>query len=181
MSVCVPGAAEQSSSQGWLVEDDYRFPDNGTAVRLAFGCETGETGEIFRQTADGILGLGNSGSAFHSQLVAQGVIEDTFALCFGLPQGGTLLLGDAPLQPDANVHTVHTPLVTTGRFGSSQYWNIDMDDVVVDNVKMNVPKVGVLTIGSMRRHCVWQSAASWPSCAHHSAPVSSNCGLSCNG
>jgi hypothetical protein len=28
-----------------------------------------------------------------SQLVAQGVIDDTFALCFGFPSGGMMLLG----------------------------------------------------------------------------------------
>jgi hypothetical protein len=29
-------------------------------VDVVFGCETKETGEIFNQEADGILGLGNS-------------------------------------------------------------------------------------------------------------------------
>ena len=33
---------------------------NGGGVGVVFGCETRETGEIFNQEADGILGLGNS-------------------------------------------------------------------------------------------------------------------------
>lgn len=28
------------------------------------------------------------------QLVANGIIEDVFSLCFGYPQGGTMLLGE---------------------------------------------------------------------------------------
>eukprot|EP00967_Tisochrysis_lutea_P133458 scaffold234319_cov21-Tisochrysis_lutea.AAC.3 len=47
-------AAEGSSSQGVLVEDVFAFPDTagsmagGSSVRIVFGCEEGETGEIFR-------------------------------------------------------------------------------------------------------------------------------------
>ncbi len=33
---------------------------SATQVPVVFGCETRETGEIFNQEADGILGLGNS-------------------------------------------------------------------------------------------------------------------------
>lgn len=61
-------AAERSSSEGWLVEDDFRFPDAGLPVRLVFGCENGETGEIFRQKADGIMGMGNNHNAIQSQV-----------------------------------------------------------------------------------------------------------------
>lgn len=51
-------AAEQSSSAGMLVEDHMQLGDGG--VTVVFGCETKETGEIFNQEADGIMGLGNS-------------------------------------------------------------------------------------------------------------------------
>lgn len=51
-------AAEQSSSSGMLVSDLLQLRDGG--VEVVFGCETKETGEIFNQEADGILGLGNS-------------------------------------------------------------------------------------------------------------------------
>lgn len=41
-----------------LVSDLLQLRDGG--VEVVFGCETKETGEIFNQEADGILGLGNS-------------------------------------------------------------------------------------------------------------------------
>lgn len=63
-----PRAAERSSSEGWLIEDNFQFPDNHTAVRLVFGCENGETGEIYKQMADGIMGMGNNNNAFQSQV-----------------------------------------------------------------------------------------------------------------
>ena len=51
-------SAEQSSSAGVLVEDHMQLGSGG--VDVVFGCETKETGEIFNQEADGIMGLGNS-------------------------------------------------------------------------------------------------------------------------
>ncbi len=38
--------------------DQLQLRDGG--VDVVFGCETKETGEIYNQEADGILGLGNS-------------------------------------------------------------------------------------------------------------------------
>ena len=52
-------AAEESSSEGILVRDKLLLPDAGTAD-VVFGCETKETGEIYRQQADGLMGLGSS-------------------------------------------------------------------------------------------------------------------------
>lgn len=51
-------AAEQSSSSGLLISDQLNLSDG--SVDIVFGCETKETGEIYNQEADGILGLGNS-------------------------------------------------------------------------------------------------------------------------
>ena len=44
-------------------------------VPLTFGCTTRETGEIFQQVADGILGMGASSTGFPSQLGAAGALE----------------------------------------------------------------------------------------------------------
>lgn len=52
--------AEQSSSSGVLLSDLLHLRDGAELVPVVFGCETRETGEIFNQAADGILGLGNS-------------------------------------------------------------------------------------------------------------------------
>lgn len=53
-------AAEQSSSAGVLLSDVIHLQDGAPPVAVMFGCETRETGEIYNQAADGILGLGDS-------------------------------------------------------------------------------------------------------------------------
>lgn len=57
LTLCMP-AAEQSSSSGNLIQDELQLL--GGTSPVVFGCETRETGEIFSQEADGIMGLGNS-------------------------------------------------------------------------------------------------------------------------
>lgn len=53
-------AAEQSSSSGVLLSDVLNLSDGKPPVMVSFGCELKETGEIYNQVADGILGLGDS-------------------------------------------------------------------------------------------------------------------------
>lgn len=60
--------AEQSSSEGFLIEDVLHLHDGSEAVPFRFGCETRESGEIFRQEADGIMGLGNSDASIINQV-----------------------------------------------------------------------------------------------------------------
>ncbi|GIL60482.1 hypothetical protein Vafri_15027 [Volvox africanus] len=119
--------AERSSSEGWMVEDVFGFPDAQPPVRMVFGCENGETGEIYRQMADGIMGMGNNHNAFQSQLVARGVIDDVFSLCFGYPKDGILLLGDVKMP--ARAKTVYTPLVSNLHL---HYYNIKMEGISVN-------------------------------------------------
>lgn len=84
--------AEQSSSEGKLVTDMFTFPNNITRVPVTFGCENGETGEIFKQKPDGILGMGFSPGAFHSQVIRWRVLfVGGWALFFvgeGIEHGG---------------------------------------------------------------------------------------------
>lgn len=74
--------AEQSSSAGRVVVDVVSLGPtlNGTVV---FGCETRETGEILRQAADGILGMGRGDTSLVAQLAKEGAIADVFSLCYG--------------------------------------------------------------------------------------------------
>jgi hypothetical protein len=59
-----------SSSEGWLVQDKLRFPDNGSSIDFVFGCENKETGAIFKQQVDGVLGMGNNENSFPRQVGA---------------------------------------------------------------------------------------------------------------
>jgi hypothetical protein len=75
----ISGAAEESSSEGWLVQDKFTFPDKGSSIDVVFGCEAYETGEIYRQRVDGILGMGNNENSFARQV---GGLQDS--TCFSL-------------------------------------------------------------------------------------------------
>mmetsp|Transcript_22652 Transcript_22652/g.62543 ORF Transcript_22652/g.62543 Transcript_22652/m.62543 type:complete len:640 (-) Transcript_22652:415-2334(-) len=132
--------AEGSSSQGVLVEDVFAFPDTagsmagGSSVRIVFGCEEGETGEIFRQKADGLIGMGDNDNSFHSQLLKMGAIADSFALCFGYPSGGTMLLGDVSFPGSEDM--VYTPLL---RRSSVHYYTLTLNEITVGNKPVEVP------------------------------------------
>lgn len=124
--------AERSSSAGWLVQDMYSFPDNGTAVPVSFGCSNLETGEIYKQAADGLLGMGHNVNAFHNQLAASGVIDPVFSLCFGFPSGGGMFLGDVDLPPEIDLR--YTPLVDTGY----HYYNLRLDGIQIAGQPIDV-------------------------------------------
>ncbi len=53
---------------GLQVEDAMSLHDGGGGARVVFGCEGRETGEIYRQKADGLLGLGNSEASVVNQV-----------------------------------------------------------------------------------------------------------------
>ena len=118
--------AEQSSSSGILLEDVVALHDGGSGVPVIFGCETRETGEIFKQRADGLFGLGNSDASVINQLVAAGEIDDVFSLCFGMVEGdGVLMLGDSPATADIPLQ--HTPLVPSPTHPF--YYNVRLDAI----------------------------------------------------
>lgn len=172
--------AEQSSSSGLLVADLLAMHDGGPGARLVFGCETREGGEIYRQRADGLVGLGNSGeggrrrflgrracpgmgwgqagwpvawaegpvraappaladAGIVNQLVAAGVIDDAFSLCFGSVAGdGALVLGDAP-PPPGLPPLAFTPLVPNR--GHPFYYNVRLSSIAVGGTPLDVQPV----------------------------------------
>lgn len=66
-------AAEQSSSFGNLIQDELQLL--GGTSPVVFGCETLETGEIFSQEADGIMGLGNSEVSVINQVCQSAILS----------------------------------------------------------------------------------------------------------
>lgn len=96
--------AEQSSSSGVLVKDALHLHDGAAPAPVVFGCETRETGEIFRQRADGLLGLGRSPNSLLQQLVTLGEVDNAFSICFGSVDGeGALVLGSGGLPQDVGL------------------------------------------------------------------------------
>nr|BBK07876.1 aspartyl protease family protein [Coccomyxa sp. KJ] len=126
--------AEQSSSAGLLVSDQLQLRDGG--VEVVFGCETKETGEIYNQEADGILGLGNSEVSLVNQLAGSGVIDDVFALCFGSVEGdGALMLGDVDAA-EYDIALQYTALLSS--LAHPHYYSVQLDALWVGGQQLPV-------------------------------------------
>jgi hypothetical protein len=89
--------AEMSSSSGVLGEDVVSFGNLSelSPQRAVFGCENDETGDLYSQRADGIMGLGRGDLSIMDQLVDKKVISNSFSLCYGGMNvgGGAMVLG----------------------------------------------------------------------------------------
>ncbi|KAM3758103.1 hypothetical protein ACB098_01G017400 [Castanea mollissima] len=87
--------------------------------------ERRETGDLYTQRADGIMGLGRGRLSVMDQLVDKGVISDSFSLCYGGMDvgGGAMILGGISSPPDM-VFTHSDPY-------RSPYYNIDLKAILV--------------------------------------------------
>ncbi|XP_039008129.1 aspartic proteinase 39-like [Hibiscus syriacus] len=119
--------AEMSSSSGVLGEDFMSFGNQSELVpqRAVFGCENEETGDLYSQHADGIMGLGRGDLSVVDQLVEKGVISDSFSLCYGGMDigGGAMVLGGISAPSDM-VFSYSDPV-------RSPYYNIDLKEIHV--------------------------------------------------
>ncbi|PHT55323.1 hypothetical protein CQW23_03809 [Capsicum baccatum] len=97
--------AEISSRFGLLGEDILSFGNLSELgpQRAVFGSEIAETGDIYTQRADGIMGLGRGDVSIVDQLVEKHVISDSFSLCYGGMDfgGGLMILGG--INPPAHM------------------------------------------------------------------------------
>ncbi|KAE8657063.1 Eukaryotic aspartyl protease family protein isoform 2 [Hibiscus syriacus] len=127
--------AEMSSSSGVLGEDLVSFGnDSELAPQPAiFGCENMETGDLYSQRADGIMGLGRGRLSVVDQLVDKGVIGDSFSLCYGGMDvgGGAMVLGEISPPPDM-VFSHSDPF-------RSPYYNIELKEIHVAGKQLNLP------------------------------------------
>ncbi|XVF39843.1 hypothetical protein PTKIN_Ptkin01aG0064700 [Pterospermum kingtungense] len=130
--------AEMSSSSGVLGEDVVSFGNESELVpqRAVFGCENMETGDLYSQRADGIMGLGRGRLSIVDQLVDKGVIGDSFSLCYGGMDvgGGAMVLGKITPSPDM-IFSHSDPF-------RSPYYNIELKDMLVAGKRLKLP-VGV--------------------------------------
>ncbi|KAK1359913.1 Aspartic proteinase-like protein 2 [Heracleum sosnowskyi] len=114
--------AEMSTSSGVLGNDIISFGDQSELApqRANFGCENVETGDLYRQRADGIMGLGRGELSIVNQLVDNAVISDSFSLCYGGMDvgGGAMVLGG--VSPPNDMIFIHS---NTGR---STYYNVEL-------------------------------------------------------
>ncbi|KAF5945994.1 hypothetical protein HYC85_016222 [Camellia sinensis] len=133
--------AELSSSSGVLGEDIISFGNESELApqRAVFGCENVETGDLYSQHADGIMGLGHGDLSVVDQLVDRGVISDSFSLCYGGMDvgGGAMILGG--ISPPANmVFSRSDPARRYFRDGNSPYYNIELKEMHVAGKKLSL-------------------------------------------
>ncbi|QDZ24592.1 aspartic peptidase [Chloropicon primus] len=141
MSVCSYARRyqEQSSSTGLLLTDVLRLGPGVGDHRFGFGCETEETGMIFNQRADGVIGFGNNPSSIINQLVAQGAMENTFSICMGgFRGGGALFLGDESLPPTSGDQRMRYAQVHTRR-ENPEFYAVSVRGMKLGSSKVNVP------------------------------------------
>jgi len=126
--------AEMSTSSGILGKDQIGFGQDSQLgpQALLFGCETRETGDLYSQRADGIMGLGRGPLSLVDQLVGSGAMADSFSLCYGGMEdgGGAMILGAIPPLPDM----VFTPSDPT----RSNYYNLPLKEIQVQGVPLKV-------------------------------------------
>ncbi|KAL2514785.1 Eukaryotic aspartyl protease family protein [Forsythia ovata] len=119
--------AEMSSSSGVLGEDIVSFGNQSELPpqRAVFGCENMETGDLYSQHADGIMGLGHGDLSIVDQLVDKGVISDSFSLCYGGMDvgGGAMVLGG--IIPPSDM------VFARSDADRSPYYNIDLKEIHV--------------------------------------------------
>ncbi|XP_055807257.1 aspartic proteinase 36-like isoform X2 [Solanum dulcamara] len=119
--------AEMSSSSGVLGQDIVSFGNQSELApqRAVFGCENRETGDLYSQHADGIMGLGRGDLSIVDQLVEKHVISDSFSLCYGGMDfgGGAMVLGGIK-PPSDMVFTNSDPV-------RSPYYNIELKEIHV--------------------------------------------------
>ncbi|KAK1555741.1 hypothetical protein Q3G72_030710 [Acer saccharum] len=130
--------AEMSSSSGVLGEDIVSFGNESELVpqRAVFGCENVETGDLYTQRADGIIGLGRGQISIVDQLVDKGVISNSFSLCYGGMDvgGGAMVLGAITPPPDM-VFSSSDP-------NRSPYYNIELKEIHVAGTPLKLnPKI----------------------------------------
>ncbi|XP_051144866.1 aspartic proteinase 36-like [Andrographis paniculata] len=130
--------AEMSSSSGVLGEDIVSFGNESELEpqRAVFGCENMETGDLYSQHADGIMGLGRGDLSIVDQLVEKSVISDSFSLCYGGMDvgGGAMVLGG--ISPPSDMVFTHSDA------GRSPYYNIDLTEIHVAGKQLPLnPKV----------------------------------------
>ncbi|KAI3922365.1 hypothetical protein MKX01_006054 [Papaver californicum] len=133
---CIYGRqyAEMSSSSGVLGVDIISF-GNGSALEpqhATFGCENMETGDLYSQRADGIMGLGRGPLSIMNQLTDKGIISDSFSLCFGGMEigGGAMVLG--------SINPLPKMVFSHSNANRSPYYNIELKELHVGGDKLKV-------------------------------------------
>lgn len=153
------------------MKDVLSLPDSQPGMDIVFGCAETESGQIYSQAADGILGMGNNRNALHMQLAASGQVARQFSLCFGFPSGGGLLLGEVLLPPNVAARMAYTPLVQRNM---QHYYNVDLQGISLNGSAVAIDPVGALGLARVSPGCMGciagECAGEFHGCMYASRP-----------
>ena len=130
--------AEMSSVRGRVVRDRIHLGEEIGAVDVTFGCTMEEKGSIFRQEADGLMGMGRANDmSMPVQLSRRHGLADVFSLCYNnFTGGGALTFGRAKGMGDGEAHADHpenslgfTPLKRTG---NKNFYGVDVESMTMN-------------------------------------------------
>ncbi|CAH9099107.1 unnamed protein product [Cuscuta epithymum] len=134
-----------TSSKGILVKDilhleTYDQKRRPCKAPIIFRCGMIETGANLEDgTINGLLGLGfNTPLDLPGMLASQGLVPNSFSLCFGLDGKGRLAFGDK----GSSAH-MRTPLDP-----DDEDYNIQIEKICVDDIVSNVAFVALVDSGT---------------------------------
>ncbi len=73
LRLCADPAAEGSKTQGYMVQDMFHLTRN-VSIPVLFGCDQYETGAMYSQHVEGLIGMGNTAASLHAQVSARPVM-----------------------------------------------------------------------------------------------------------
>ena len=124
--------------RGRVVRDRIHLGEEIGAVDVTFGCTMEEKGSIFRQEADGLMGMGRANDmSMPVQLSRRHGLADVFSLCYNnFTGGGALTFGRAKGMGDGEAHADHpenslgfTPLKRTG---NKNFYGVDVESMTMN-------------------------------------------------
>ncbi|RAL44864.1 hypothetical protein DM860_003623 [Cuscuta australis] len=140
--------AKNTSSRGIILVKDvlhietYDGNRTRTSAPVILGCGKVETGDFLDVDAvNGLLGLGYSALDVTSLLSSQGLVRNSFSMCFAPNGYGRIAFGDK-----GDDDQIFTPILPT--FDKSPYYNIEIEHISVDNVVINVSLVALFDSGT---------------------------------
>ncbi|XP_022949714.1 aspartyl protease family protein 1-like isoform X2 [Cucurbita moschata] len=143
------GAGNESST-GYLVEDVVSLITDDSQLKpvkakITFGCGKVQTGRFARHAApNGLIGLGMERISVPSFLANQGLISDSFSMCFGHDEIGRIDFGDTG-TPDQK----ETPINSNPSF---PHYNVTITQIIVGGKTNDVQFTAIFDGGASFTH-----------------------------
>ncbi|KAJ3672381.1 hypothetical protein LUZ60_007102 [Juncus effusus] len=144
-SYSIKYASYNTSSSGVLVEDVlYLTKQDGSDVQapIIFGCGEVQTGSFLKTGAtNGLMGLGMDNLSVPTMLAKQGLISDSFSMCFSSDGIGRLNFGDRGTSDQSE-----TPFIIDSH--NYPFYNISLTGIVIGNTTTDTSFTALVDSGT---------------------------------